>query len=301
MFSTNLRGVNWQTIAWELCGLQLILAVLVLKVPAVYWVFELARSAKSSRHSSASPTKGRDFRLRRSCRGPPRSIAVNPGIDFIFVFAFQSIAAHPVRVGILHRPLPFRHFAMVRSPDGSRHGLFHWGPAGARGNTLSVSGQRLHGSDGGAADRQALCAAHDEFRAVRSHGQRHGPYLRRHDGRLHQLWGRSGGGAYDLCDGLSLQPLPGEALPAGNVHTRDRGDEVHTQAEKSPFVNAIDARNAAAGTTDGLRLALNVAADVDRVSSRLGGDVQRDPSARSSRAFWRWGCRRKRWRDGPTR
>src|SRR4029077_11243800 len=33
---------------------------------------------------------------------------------------------------------------------------------------------------------------------------------------------------------------------------------VHTQAEKSPYVNGIDA--AAAGTTDGLRLALNVAA-----------------------------------------
>src|SRR5947209_7052289 len=41
MFSTNLRGVNWRTIAWGF-GLQLVLAVLVLKVPAFYWIFERA-------------------------------------------------------------------------------------------------------------------------------------------------------------------------------------------------------------------------------------------------------------------
>jgi CNT family concentrative nucleoside transporter len=40
--------------------------------------------------------------------------------------------------------------------------------------------------------------------------------------------------------------------------TPETAGTVHTQTEKSPYVNGIDA--AAAGTTDGLRLALNVAA-----------------------------------------
>src|ERR1019366_790390 len=39
MFSTNLRAVNWRTIVWGI-ALQLLLAVLVLKVPAVYWMIE---------------------------------------------------------------------------------------------------------------------------------------------------------------------------------------------------------------------------------------------------------------------
>src|SRR5262245_28027409 len=39
VFSTNLRAVNWRTIAWGFL-LQLVLAVLVLKVGAVYQVFE---------------------------------------------------------------------------------------------------------------------------------------------------------------------------------------------------------------------------------------------------------------------
>src|SRR5262245_61224526 len=38
MFSTNLRAVNWRTIGWGL-ALQLMLALLVLKVPAVNALF----------------------------------------------------------------------------------------------------------------------------------------------------------------------------------------------------------------------------------------------------------------------
>src|SRR6516162_2795033 len=39
IFSANLRAVNWRTIAFGF-SLQLLLAVLVLKVDAVYWAFE---------------------------------------------------------------------------------------------------------------------------------------------------------------------------------------------------------------------------------------------------------------------
>src|SRR5262245_17942318 len=38
-FSANLRAVNWRTIAWGF-GLQVVLAVLVLKTDAVYQAFE---------------------------------------------------------------------------------------------------------------------------------------------------------------------------------------------------------------------------------------------------------------------
>src|SRR5262245_8833006 len=38
-FSSNLRAVNWRTIGWGI-ALQLVLALLVLRVPAVYQGFE---------------------------------------------------------------------------------------------------------------------------------------------------------------------------------------------------------------------------------------------------------------------
>ena len=42
MFSTNLRAVNWRTIGWGV-ALQIILAVLVLKVPFVHDAFNAAK------------------------------------------------------------------------------------------------------------------------------------------------------------------------------------------------------------------------------------------------------------------
>jgi concentrative nucleoside transporter, CNT family len=44
LFSANLRAVNWRTIAWGV-ALQIVLALLVLKVNAVYEAFEVAGSA----------------------------------------------------------------------------------------------------------------------------------------------------------------------------------------------------------------------------------------------------------------
>src|SRR5215472_8349772 len=43
MFSSNLRAVNWRTIGWGIV-LQIILAVLVLKVPVVNQIFNAAKS-----------------------------------------------------------------------------------------------------------------------------------------------------------------------------------------------------------------------------------------------------------------
>src|SRR5215471_8016175 len=43
MFSTNLRAVNWRTIGWGIV-LQVILAVLVLRVPFVHQGLELAKA-----------------------------------------------------------------------------------------------------------------------------------------------------------------------------------------------------------------------------------------------------------------
>ena len=55
-----------------------------------------------------------------------------------------------------------------------------------------------------------------------------------------------------------MQSVPGQAVHARDEHCRKRPARSHAITEKSPYVNAIDA--AASGTTDGLRLALNVAA-----------------------------------------
>src|SRR6266516_3179618 len=84
MFSNNLRAVNWRTIAWGF-GLQLVLAVLVLKVDAVYWAFE--RVGEVVKAFIGFSDKGAEFVFGNLAK--PGDIALNPGVEFISIFAFQ--------------------------------------------------------------------------------------------------------------------------------------------------------------------------------------------------------------------
>src|SRR5205814_267006 len=86
MFSSNLRLVNWRTIGWGV-GLQLILAVLVLRVPLVHQMFEAAKLLVVNFISFSD--KGAEFVFGNLAR--PGDLALNPGKEMIFMFAFKAL------------------------------------------------------------------------------------------------------------------------------------------------------------------------------------------------------------------
>src|SRR5215216_7115539 len=78
MFSSNLRAVNWRTIGWGL-ALQLILAILVLKVPGVREQLEKAKTVVV--HFIDFSDKGAEFVFGNLAR--PGDLALNPGKEFL--------------------------------------------------------------------------------------------------------------------------------------------------------------------------------------------------------------------------
>jgi CNT family concentrative nucleoside transporter len=86
VFSANLRAVNWRTIGWGF-ALQLMLALLVLKVDAVYRVFQGAGVVVKQFISFSD--KGAEFVFGNLAR--PGDIAVRPGVEPLFMFAFVAL------------------------------------------------------------------------------------------------------------------------------------------------------------------------------------------------------------------
>ena len=86
MFSSNLRAVNWRTIGWGV-ALQVILALLVLKVPLVNDGFNAAKVLVVSFISFSD--KGAEFVFGNLAR--PGDLALNPGKEFLFIFAFKAL------------------------------------------------------------------------------------------------------------------------------------------------------------------------------------------------------------------
>ena len=95
----------------------------------------------------------------------------------LFVSAFFTLLYH---WGILQRCVRVLARIMVHLMGTQR-----------RRNVIGVR-QCVHGTDGSAAHRETMGAAHDELRAFHFDGKRHGPHLRRHDG----------------CSTLTMGPTP---------------------------------------------------------------------------------------------
>jgi CNT family concentrative nucleoside transporter len=251
MFSTNLRAVNWRTIAFGF-GLQLVLAVLVLKVNAVYWTFE--RIGEVVTAFIGFSDKGAQFVFGDLAGGRPRDIAVNPGVDFIFIFAFKSLPP------ILFMSAFFTvlyHYGILQWCVRlmARVMVYLMGTSGAE--TLSVSANVFMGQT-----EAPLIVK---------------PYVpRMTNSELFTLmvsgFAHISGGMMVVYINYGADPVavlttcvmacPGSLYLAKlflpEMGTPETAGTAHTKSEKSPHVNGIDA--AAAGTTDGLRLALNVAA-----------------------------------------
>ncbi len=249
MFSTNLRAVNWRTIGWGIV-LQLVLAVLVLKVPIVKAGFEHVKAVVVSFIDFSDV--GAEFVFGNLAR--PGDLALNPGKEFIFIFAFKALP--PIlflsafftvlyHYGILQRIVRLMARLMVHL----------MGTSGAE--TLSVSANVFMGQT-----EAPLIVK---------------PYLPRMTSS--ELFALMTSGFAHISGGMMVVYINYGADPVAVLTTcimacpcslylaklfmperaqPETAGTVRTQSEKSPHANGIDA--AASGTSDGLRLALNVAA-----------------------------------------
>jgi CNT family concentrative nucleoside transporter len=248
-FSSNLRAVNWRTIGWGI-ALQAALAILVLRVPIVKEGFEKAKILVISFISFSD--KGAEFVFGNLAR--PGDIALNPGKEFLFIFAFKALP--PIlfvsafftvlyHYGVLQRIVRLMARVMVHLMRTS----------GAE--TLSVSANVFMGQTEAPLIVKPYVPrmTNSELFALMVSGFAHisgGMMV------VYINYGADPVAVLTTCIMacpcslyLSKLFMPELAVPV-------TAGTVHTQQEKSPYVNGIDA--ATGGTTDGLKLALNVAA-----------------------------------------
>ena len=249
MFSSNLRAVNWRTIGWGI-ALQVILAVLVLKVPFVNSLFNHAKILIVSFINFSD--KGAEFVFGNLAR--PGDIALNPGKEFFFIFAFKALP--PIifvsafftvlyHYGILQRIVQFMARVMVHL----------MGTSGAE--TLSVSANVFMGQTEAPLIVKPYVPrmTNSELFVLMASGMAHisgGMMV------VYINYGADPVAVLTTCIMACPCSLYLSKLFLPELSQPETAGTVHRHREKSPYVNGIDA--AAAGTTDGLKLALNVAA-----------------------------------------
>jgi len=249
MFSSNLRVVNWRTIGWGVT-LQLVLALLVLKVPVVNLAFNKAKIIVVSFINFSD--KGAEFVFGNLAR--PGDLALNPGKEFIFIFAFKALP--PILFVSAFFTVLYHYGVLQKIVRLMARVMVHlMGTSGAE--TLSVSANVFMGQT-------------EAPLIVR-------PYVPRMTGS--ELFALMTSGFAHISGGMMVVYINYGADPVAVLTTcimacpcslylsklfmpeqgqPETAGTVHTHRETSLHVNGIDA--AAAGTTDGLKLAFNVAA-----------------------------------------
>ena len=249
MCSSNLRAVRWKTIGWGI-ALQIILAVLVLKVPFVKAGFEYAKVFVVSFINFSD--KGADFVFGNLAR--PGDIALNPGKEFLFIFAFKALP-----------PILFvsAFFTM----------LYHYGVLQRIVRGMALVMVRLMGTSGA----ETLSVAANVFMGQTEAPLIVKPYVPRMT--RSELFALMASGFAHISGGMMVVYINYGADPVAVLTTcimacpcslylskmfmpelgrPETAGTVQTEKRKSPYVNGIDA--VASGAGDGLRLALNVAA-----------------------------------------
>jgi concentrative nucleoside transporter, CNT family len=254
-FSSNLRAVNWKTIFWGI-ALQLFLAVCVLWIPFVYHGFEamgtVVRHFIDFSNAGAKFVFGNMYDARPADQGGTWSVLF--GKDYMFQFAF--VALPPI--------LFVSAFFTV---------LYHFGILQKCVRALALVMVHLMGTSGA----ETLSVAANVFMGQTEAPLIVRPYVPRMTNS--ELFALMASGMAHISGALMVVYISYGADPVAVLTTcvmacpcslylaklflpevakPVTGGTVHTSEEKSPYVNAIDA--AAAGTTDGLSLALNVAA-----------------------------------------
>jgi CNT family concentrative nucleoside transporter len=260
-FSSNLRAVNWRTIGWGI-AIQLLLAIAILKVPFVHTGFETAgvvvnhfvgfsmEGAKFVFGNMADPRPpdggGTWSRLFPGTTNGASNwwfqfafIALPP---ILFVSAFFTVLYH---FGILQ--LIVRAFARVM--------LYLMHTSGAE--TLSVAANVFMGQTEAPLIIRPYVPrmTNSELFVLMASGMAHisGALM-----AVYISYGADPVAVISTCVMACPCSLYLSKLFLPEVSKPETSGMVHKEGLKSPYVNAIDA--AAAGTTDGLSLALNVAA-----------------------------------------
>ena len=249
MFSTNLRAVNWRTIGWGV-ALQVALALLVLKVPIVNEAFEKAKIIVVQFIGFSD--KGAEFVFGNLAR--PGDLALNPGKEFLFIFAFKALP--PILFVSAFFTVLYHYGILQRVVRAMARVMVHlMGTSGAE--TLSVAANVFMGQTEAPLIVKPYVPrmTRSELFVLMASGMAHisgGMMV------VYINYGADPVAVLTTCIMACPCSLYLSKLYMPELTRPETAGSVHTQSEKSPYVNGIDA--AAAGTTDGLRLALNVAA-----------------------------------------
>jgi CNT family concentrative nucleoside transporter len=247
--STNLRAVNWQTIAWGF-GLQLVLALLVLKVDAVYWAFE--RVGEVVKAFISFSDKGAEFVFGNLAR--PGDIALKPGAESLFMFAFKAL---PPILFVSAFFTVLYHFGILQLCVRAMAKVMVYLMRTSGAETLSVSANVFMGQTEAPLIVKPYVPrmTNSELFTLMVSGFAH------ISGGMMVVYINYGADPVAILT-TCVMACPGSLYLAKlfmpELTQPETAGTAHTQSEKSPYVNAIDA--AASGTTDGLRLALNVGA-----------------------------------------
>ena len=249
MFSSNLRAVNWRTIGWGI-ALQIILAVLVLKVPVVHLAFEKAKIVVVNFISFSD--KGAEFVFGNLAR--PGDIALNPGKEFLFIFAFKALP--PILFVSSFFTVLYHYRILQKIVRLMARVMVHlMGTSGAE--TLSVSANVFMGQTEAPLIVKPYVPrmTNSELFVLMASGMAHisgGMMV------VYINYGADPVAVLTTCIMACPCSLYLSKLFMPELGRPETAGTVRTHNEKSPYVNGIDA--AAAGATDGLKLALNVAA-----------------------------------------
>jgi concentrative nucleoside transporter, CNT family len=248
-FSSDLRAVNWRTIGWGL-GLQFLLAVLVLKVPFVNALLHDAKEVVVS--FIAFSDEGARFVFGNLAN--PGDIALNPGKEFVFMFAFKALP--PIlfmsafftvlyHLGILQWIVRTMALVMVHLMNTS----------GAE--TLSVAANVFMGQTEAPLIVRPYVPrmTNSELFTLMVSGMAH------ISGALMVVYISYGADPVAVLT-TCIMACPGSLYLAKlflpETGTPETAGTVHRDREQSPHANVIDA--AASGASEGMKLALNVAA-----------------------------------------
>ena len=247
--STNLRAVNWQTIACGF-GLQLVLALLVLKVDAVYWAFE--RVGEVVKAFISFSDKGAEFVFGNLAR--PGDIALKPGAESLFMFAFKAL---PPILFVSAFFTVLYHFGILQLCVRAMAKVMVYLMRTSGAETLSVSANVFMGQTEAPLIVKPYVPrmTNSELFTLMVSGFAH------ISGGMMVVYINYGADPVAILT-TCVMACPGSLYLAKlfmpELTQPETAGTAHTKSEKSPYVNAIDA--AASGTTDGLRLALNVGA-----------------------------------------
>jgi CNT family concentrative nucleoside transporter len=249
MFSSNLRAVNWRTIGWGIV-LQLILAVLVLKVPYVKDGFNAAKIVVVKFIDFSD--EGARFVFGNLAR--PEDLQNVYAKNFLFPFAFKALP--PILFVSAFFTMLYHYGVLQRIVRGMAKVMVHlMGTSGAE--TLSVSANVFMGQTEAPLIVKPYVPrmTRSELFALMTSGFAHisgGMMV------VYINYGADPVAVLTTCIMACPCSLYLSKLFMPELGRPETAGSVHTHKEKSPFVNGIDA--VASGTTDGLRLALNVAA-----------------------------------------